>query len=94
MKEKEKNWTYKCIKKSKIENKTKNRKAIQVRSFKNIEKDIKRTGKKNKKNGRKICKYIKKLFDKKEKTNKKKWINLDQIEKIIKTKRKEERQNV
>ena len=60
-------------KKSKIENKTKNRKAIQVRSFKNIEKDIKRTGKKKiKKNGRKICKYIKKLFDKKEKTNKKK----------------------
>ena len=93
MKEKEKNWTYKCIKKSKIENKTKNRKAIQVRSFKNIEKDIKRTGK-NIKNGRKICKYIKKLFDKKEKTNKKKWINLDQIEKIRKTKRKEERQNV
>ena len=58
-------------KKSKIENKTKNRKAIQVRSFKNIEKDKKKTGK-NIKNGRKICKYIKKLFDKKEKTNKKK----------------------
>ena len=47
-------------KKSKIENKTKNRKAIQVRSFKNIEKDIKRKSKE------KNCKYVKKLHDKKE----------------------------
>ena len=61
MKEKEKNWTYKCIKKAKLKIRQKNRKAIQVRNFENIEKDIKRKSKE-----KKICKYVKKLHDKKE----------------------------
>ena len=46
-------------KKAKLKIRQKNRKAIQVRNFKNIEKDIKRKRKKN-------CKYVKKLHDKKE----------------------------
>ena len=48
-------------KKAKLKIRQKNRKAIQVRNFKNIEKDIKRKSKE-----KKICKYVKKLHDKKE----------------------------